>query len=152
FITMKARQARFPNSKIVLAGPCGKRWPLNGSEMNDRRRSKRVAGLRLTLCDRRVSNEGYYDKLQTDQGTGRRPDDYVEVLPCGEYCHAVTPSLVRPREVLKPLTCSALPIRSNRTRHQYPARWHFSSENCDAKLAFPCFFSLTLLKWPLIEK
>src|SRR5882762_1633370 len=57
--------------------------------MNDRRRSERVAGLRLTLCDRHVSNEGYDDKLQTDQGAGRRPDDYVEVLPPGECCHAV---------------------------------------------------------------
>jgi hypothetical protein len=62
--------------------------------MNDCRRSKRVAGLRLTSCDRHIGNEAYDNKLQTDQGTGRRPDDYEEVLPSDECCHAVTSSSV----------------------------------------------------------
>jgi len=38
-------------------------------------------GLRLTWCGRPIGDEGYDDELQTDQCAGRRPDDYVEVLP-----------------------------------------------------------------------
>src|ERR1700691_1358065 len=64
--------------------------------MNDGWRYKRAAGLCQTLCDRRLTSEGYDDKLQTDQGTVRRPEDYVEVLPSGECCHVVTSSFFGP--------------------------------------------------------
>jgi hypothetical protein len=68
----------------------------------DRVSHRRVAGLRQALCDRRISNEGYDDKLQADRGAGRGAGYYVEVFPSGECCHVVTPGYIRP------LYCSSL--------------------------------------------
>jgi hypothetical protein len=58
-------------------------------------------GLRLTGYQRPVGNEGYDHELQSDQGAGRRSDNYVEVLPareCGHaltFCHGQMPESVR---------------------------------------------------------
>lgn len=66
---------------------CGQQQ--HGSEVNDRRRPKRIACLRLTSCNRHIGNEGYDDELQSDQGAGRRTDDYIKVPPSSECCHGV---------------------------------------------------------------
>ena len=54
------------------------------AEMNDGWRRKRVAGLRVSLRYRPCGNERNDDKLQPDQGTGRRTDYHVEVFPSVE--------------------------------------------------------------------
>src|SRR6266581_7479050 len=57
--------------------------------MNDARRRKGAAGLRVTWCDRHVGNERNDDELQSDQGASRRSDAYVEVFPSVECCHVI---------------------------------------------------------------
>jgi hypothetical protein len=57
--------------------------------VNDGRRRKRFAGLCRTVSDGYVGDEGYDDELQTDEGTGRRADDYVEIFPSGQCGHTV---------------------------------------------------------------
>src|SRR5947209_3422277 len=55
--------------------------------MHDARSRKGVARLRVGVCGRHVGDEGYDDELQPDQRAGGRPDDDVEVIPFGEWCH-----------------------------------------------------------------
>jgi hypothetical protein len=55
--------------------------------MYDRRRRKRAASLSVILCRRPVRHEAQNDKLQTDEGTGGRAGDYIEILPRRQNCH-----------------------------------------------------------------
>jgi hypothetical protein len=56
--------------------------------MNDGRRRKCSNTLRYTLC-RTLGNERHNDKLQSNQGTRSRADNYIEVFPSGERCHVI---------------------------------------------------------------
>src|ERR1700685_26843 len=61
-----------------------RRQKQNDAEVNDRGTSECGASLSRT-CDGPVGDQRKNNKLQSDQGARSRSDDYVEVVPFGEF-------------------------------------------------------------------
>src|SRR5690242_5036149 len=62
----------------------------HGSEMNDGGSGEGAARAFHVALDGNLGDESDHDKLQADQGSGRRPNNNVKVFPSGEWCHVIT--------------------------------------------------------------
>src|ERR1700733_6984473 len=94
--------------------------------MNDGRRRKGVAGMRVYPGEWHVGDQRHHDELQSDQSAGSRADDYVEVRPSAECCHAVDqpPSLLAPPNAQYSMRMIAI-CRMGRIRGISVAKWEY---------------------------